>query len=121
MSERDKNKIKMATWRRENPEKAKVAYRVVDFRKKFGMEISDYEMLLRKQKGVCAICGNAETALSNRGTIRRLSVDHCHSTGIVRGLLCYRCNYVLGLCKDNVTTLRGGRDDLELDQECDLH
>ena len=52
--------------------------------------------MVEKQNGVCAICGNPETATSH-GTIRRLSVDHDHETGEVRGLLCSKCNFALGL------------------------
>lgn len=48
--------------------------------------------LLYKQQGCCAICRKPESAFK-----RRLNVDHNHKTGLVRGLLCYRCNkFVVG-------------------------
>lgn len=50
----------------------------------------DYEKFYSKQKGKCAICKRHEKTLK-----RRLSVDHCHKTGIVRGLLCSACNLFL--------------------------
>lgn len=47
-----------------------------------------------KQNGKCAICGSAETHRTKRetGTVRSLAIDHDHETGVVRGLLCFRCN-----------------------------
>lgn len=55
----------------------------------------DYNSLLNKQAGLCAIC---------RG-LGPLKVDHCHSTGRVRGLLCHSCNVALGSFKDNIVNL----------------
>ena len=107
MNPREKNRLKVAKWRENNPEKARAGYKITDFRRGFGLEVSDYEALLAKQKGVCAVCNQAETALSNQGKVRKLAVDHCHATNVIRGLLCYRCNYILGLCKDSTQTLRG--------------
>jgi hypothetical protein len=53
---------------------------------------------LASQGGVCATCRRPETARDNRyGKRRRLSVDHNHQTGKVRGLLCTRCNHAIGL------------------------
>lgn len=53
----------------------------------------DYEALLQHQGGVCAICG--------RKPKERLVIDHSHSSGLVRGLLCNRCNLGLGLFEDD--------------------
>ena len=50
--------------------------------------------------GVCDICGKSE---DENG--RKLSMDHCHSTGIHRGFLCISCNRMLGLTGDNVSVL----------------
>ena len=52
-----------------------------------------YDELFIKQIGVCAICKQE----SNKKT---LAVDHDHSTGIIRGLLCNNCNLGIGLLKD---------------------
>lgn len=46
--------------------------------------------------GVCALCHKQEIALDASGKVRLLSVDHNHATGRVRGLLCHRCNVILG-------------------------
>lgn len=58
---------------------------------RYGLTVEEYDALLEKQCGVCAIC----EALPPVGRLRRLSVDHDHVTGEVRGLLCQRCNMAL--------------------------
>jgi hypothetical protein len=66
----------------------------------FGLTLADYEAMLKAQGGLCALCGQPETA-TRKGTLRALCVDHCHESGRVRGLLCYRCNLAVGLIGDN--------------------
>ena len=56
------------------------------------------------QDGKCAICHNPETRKIH-GRVTDLAVDHDHETGVVRGLLCHRCNFILGLAKDKPQTL----------------
>ena len=65
---------------------------------------SHYFELARAQEYVCKICLKPETACQN-GTIKALSIDHCHETGKVRGLLCGRCNTGLGMFKDDINSL----------------
>tara|TARA_R100001086_G_scaffold244692_1_gene174766 strand:- start:493 stop:747 length:255 start_codon:yes stop_codon:yes gene_type:complete len=57
--------------------------------------------MLRDQRGKCAICGKPEC--EEKHSV--LHVDHCHTTGDVRGLLCRNCNHVLGLMKDDAALL----------------
>lgn len=57
----------------------------------------DYEALLNKQKGACAICREAFAS--------KPQIDHDHSTGAVRGLLCTKCNTALGKFKDSRAVL----------------
>jgi len=74
-----------------------------------------YRDLHHKAIGTCRICGEEERVLKNDGSAaRRLSVDHDHETGKVRGLLCRRCNGLLGLAYDNPQTLRSAAKYLEL-------
>lgn len=54
---------------------------------RYGMTLADYDAMLARQGGGCAICGRAPV----EG--KPLHVDHSHDTGAVRGLLCFRCNY----------------------------
>jgi hypothetical protein len=71
----------------------------------YGLTPEEYNKLLETQNGVCAICGKEET-YSNQWNKRRLAVDHCHETGIIRGLLCGRCNSGLGWFDDNLEYLK---------------
>ena len=63
------------------------------------MESSPYAYMLGDQKGVCKICKKVCTSG------RALAIDHDHKTGLVRGLLCGKCNRGLGLFDDNVNLL----------------
>lgn len=66
-----------------------------------------YRQLLKEQKGVCKLCGK----VNKDG--RELSVDHCHKTGKIRWLLCFRCNLLFGNVQDDPTRLRKAADMLE--------
>ena len=55
--------------------------------KKFGITEEQYDDLLRKQNGCCAVCGVPADVFK-----RRLAVDHDHHSGFIRGLLCFTCN-----------------------------
>lgn len=71
----------------------------------YGITIDAYDKLLAEQGGVCAICREVEDIKGRNGAVRSLSVDHCHETGAVRGLLCGRCNTGLGYFRDSPTVL----------------
>lgn len=57
--------------------------------------------LFIKQDGRCAICERPEKELN-----RILCLDHCHKTGHIRGLLCNKCNWMLGYAEDNLLNLQ---------------
>jgi len=61
--------------------------------------------MLASQGGVCAICERGERAERNGRTLA-LAVDHCHTTGKIRGVLCGNCNKALGKFEDNPDFLR---------------
>ena len=63
-----------------------------------------------RQGASCAICKSTEPCMKNAG---RLYVDHCHETGEVRGLLCFRCNTMLGNAGDSPEVLRLAAEYLE--------
>lgn len=75
--------------------------------KNYGISLEEYDEMWDTQEGICASCGELETAKNPIGAIRRLSVDHDHKTGKVRGLLCSRCNQALGLLKDSPKRILG--------------
>lgn len=78
----------------------------VSIKKSYGMTKESYEQLLVEQKEKCAICGRRESVRGFNGRTYRLTVDHDHVTGQVRGLLCHNCNQALGLFGDNARRLR---------------
>jgi hypothetical protein len=70
-------------------------------KREYGIKKADYDRMLEEQDGLCAICHQPNTHKKHK----RLSVDHDHATGRVRGLLCHTCNVGLGAFKDNVEVL----------------
>lgn len=107
-------------WHSSSPEKRKEYYlryrskartEVVEFEQrlqmKFGIGVSEYDAILAKQGYGCAICRSPHGGIHKRSPdpakrpIQRLAVDHDHGTGLVRGLLCRKCNTALGLFDDD--------------------
>jgi hypothetical protein len=80
--------------------------RDANFKKKYGFSLEGYNILIKNQKGLCAICKSFGTRRKN-GEIR-LGVDHDHITSAIRGLLCDRCNFMLGSAKDDPVILEAG-------------
>lgn len=79
---------------------------------KYGYTPEYYDSKMKEQKGLCAICGEPESARASKQnpTPRRLAADHCHAVEKPRGLLCGKCNRMLGLAGkkgDSVRVLRG--------------
>jgi len=110
----DKRKPKMKVYRRENKEQRNKYLREwyqknpekrhnQKLKARYGITRSEYDEMLKKQGGVCAICGSPD--IGRKGS-KNFPVDHCHETKIIRGLLCHKCNAILGLCNDNVETLQ---------------
>jgi hypothetical protein len=77
----------------------------------YGITVTEFNRLLSQQNYACAACLKPETVRRRtaRKTSRRprLSVDHCHNTGRVRGLLCLKCNTALGLLRDDPAIVLG--------------
>jgi len=74
----------------------------------YNLSAEDHFELVKKQDNKCAICFKEETCKNRNGDVRPLCVDHCHATGIVRGLLCNHCNSMLGSARDKIETLENG-------------
>lgn len=73
--------------------------------RRHGLTVEQYQQMLDAQDGRCAIC--------RVQAVRPLPVDHCHSTGAVRGLLCDNCNKGLGMFADSPDRLRAALAYLE--------
>jgi Recombination endonuclease VII len=80
-----------------NPHK----HRDYSYKKRYNITLEEYDALVEKQDGQCAICGSTESI----GLNKRFVVDHNHETGEVRGLLCSTCNTGLGNFYDNPESL----------------
>ncbi len=95
-------------------EEEKQYRRVLYLKRNFNLSIGEYDAMFAQQFGLCAICGKPETH-KNRGSkeINKLAVDHCHKTGLVRELLCMKCNAMLANASDNPEILRKGATYLE--------
>lgn len=66
-------------------------------REKYGLRAGDWERMYTEQRGACKACGDPLQV----GVWHAVTVDHCHETGRVRGLLCGHCNKALGHLKDD--------------------
>jgi hypothetical protein len=66
----------------------------------FGISLEEYNKIFTEQKGCCKICGKHQTEFK-----KALFVDHDHTTGKIRGLLCLTCNLLIGRTKDDITIL----------------
>ena len=71
----------------------------------FGISLIEAQALLESQNHCCCICNMSITLDTNKTTLGKAHVDHDHVTGEVRGLLCSRCNVLLGMAVDNVNIL----------------
>ena len=85
-------------WDADNPDRKRVRARKAQLAR-YGLTVADYDRMLAEQGGGCAICGSTE---GGRGDAH-LVVDHDHTTGKVRGLLCHACNTGIGLFNDSAS------------------
>ena len=97
-----------AAWREANPERAELVRKrsyeklrkVQHLRHRFGLTIEQFDALQATSDGRCQICKRSEPRKN-----RRLSLDHDHKTGKLRGFTCSRCNMLLGLAQDDPALL----------------
>lgn len=84
-----------------NPKAHNAASRKSKLLREYGLTQAQYDAMVAKQGGLCAICHGPPT----RGNVN-LVVDHCHLTGKVRGLLCGTCNGAIGMLDDDPEIVR---------------
>lgn len=87
-------------WRKNNRDK-QVQQNHRERLKRYGLTQEEFDLLSKEQGGLCPIC------LTDQGTDGdgEWSIDHCHETGRVRGLLCGQCNRAIGLLRDDTASL----------------
>ncbi len=102
-------------WIADNPEKRREQSRrsnKKNWRKyryfRYGISLKTFDEMSNNQQGLCAICKKPPKS-------GMLHVDHCHSTGKVRGLLCGPCNTAIGLFEEDLCALESAIKYLELD------
>tara|TARA_R110000796_G_scaffold228591_1_gene345768 strand:+ start:221 stop:556 length:336 start_codon:yes stop_codon:yes gene_type:complete len=82
-------------------ENGKEYYRNFHYLQKYKIDVNEYNIMFKKQKGCCAGCN-----IHQKDIEKRLCIDHCHTTNKVRKLLCHKCNTALGLVDENISTLK---------------
>lgn len=100
-SDRPENKARQKKYRDEN----KARGRALAIAARYGLTVNAYNELLVVQQNKCAVC---MTLLDSSTAANTPHIDHCHYTEKVRGILCTRCNIMLGMSLDDVTTLLRG-------------
>ena len=101
---------------KERKERDPTIYRRIEWPSKlkrvYGITVNDYYKMLEEQGGGCAICNTKVPSARKRkyATQEMFFVDHCHSTGKVRGLLCGKCNRGLGYFEDEPERLEEAAD-----------
>lgn len=93
---KQQDKITAAKYYQTHKEQIKLQAHKYRIKKNYGLSVEDFDELLQKQGGVCAICNRVHKSS------RRLCVDHNHKTGKVRGLLCNNCNQIIVSVVDNI-------------------
>jgi hypothetical protein len=88
-------------YRKNNPN----ANRNKHYKKRYGITVEEYESMAQAQNYLCAICGMPETKKRKDGSVSILAVDHDHTTGAVRELLCVGCNHMLGNIENRQVSL----------------
>jgi hypothetical protein len=74
---------------------------------KFNISEDAYNAMNKNQNGKCLICKKPESVIDRRRKkTRRLSIDHCHTTNKIRGLLCGRCNLGIGMLDHSINILK---------------
>jgi hypothetical protein len=103
----NKDKVKKQQNKYDSTNKKRTLYRWKRYLyKNFNLTIEQYKKMFLEQNNTCLICKKHESRLAYKKNIKaKLCVDHCHKTGKIRGLLCWRCNGLLGMAQDTIPIL----------------
>lgn len=107
------NKEKIAERQKEIYQKNKdTSFKTYRLKSKYNLSIEDYNEMEKSQNFCCMICKKEKSLLKGG-----LVVDHCHETGKVRSLLCWKCNVGIGSFFDNSTALKQAAEYIEFYKE----
>lgn len=81
--------------------KNKLARRIKHLKEEYNMTLEDFDKMVNSHENSCAICHKHQSQLN-----KLLSIDHDHSTGKIRGLLCFDCNVGIGKLGDDIQILK---------------
>jgi hypothetical protein len=95
-AQKEKDLERAREYRIKNRDKILEGRRASVLKYRYQMTIEDFDNFLKSQNYCCAICKSEK-----HGNNKNWHIDHCHSTGKVRGVLCTNCNIMLGNAKDN--------------------
>lgn len=96
---KEEKRIYMQKWHADNRKRDLTKDRLNWVQRMYGISKEDYIAMENEQQGSCYICGMA----NSNG--RKLSLDHDHTTGKVRRLICHKCNVILGMSEDDISRL----------------
>jgi hypothetical protein len=100
MENGEKLKERSRDFYQKNRTRALLETRVRKLKREYQLTLEEFAVMEKAQGGRCLICNNPPPEGKN------LYVDHCHTTGKVRGLLCMKCNAGLGMFRDNLELLK---------------
>jgi hypothetical protein len=106
----EKSKNTVAKRKEKDPEynnKRNLKEKHARIKRKFGLTTEEWWSRFEEQGSCCSICRSTKTAGQGWHT------DHCHASGKLRDILCYHCNLLLGMAKDNTETLKQAINYLE--------
>lgn len=101
-------------YRKDNQAQIDSNFRLSHVKRVYNLDAEEYLQMILDQNNCCLICKKPEHVKNSKGDIRPLSVDHCHKTSKVRGLLCNRCNAGLGHFQDDLERLKEAVKYLEM-------
>jgi hypothetical protein len=115
---RERNRLKQKKWAAKNKDKKKQQHykwrksiitvdgvdvskgRLYTIRNAYGLSAEEYVSLYKKNSGKCHICDRELDLLAKQKT----HIDHCHTTGRIRGMLCPQCNTKIAAVVDQIGT-----------------
>ena len=110
LTDEQKEKYKEKQREKYYTENGVLNYRKNILKRYYGIKIEDYNRIFDEQNGCCKICNRHQSEFK-----RALSVDHCHNTNTIRGLLCNSCNRGIGYLQDSVELLKSSIEYLQGD------